>query len=140
MTDFATIDALRDRLAAATGAKPPADDKLGADLKAAALPAGHRALAGDPATELLTAIALCDAMGFERRVENDMVYVLGPHASETSEVSGFHVEDASEPQHALALCRGIVAELWLSHPGRAAHFEAQHAAPVEPPKRRSRRR
>lgn len=101
----------RDRLAAATGDPPPDDPMLGADLKTAL---GYE-IEGDPTHEILAAIELCEACGLqwvEVSSANDIQFVKHP---DHEQGSGFHIHIGNA---ALAMCRGIVAELWLAHPER----------------------
>lgn len=80
------LEKLRDRLAAATGDKPPRDAKLGAKLKTAL---GQADVEGDPTCDVLVAIELCDACGLKHLAQrNDMEFI--QHRGR-DEPSGFHI-------------------------------------------------
>lgn len=117
MPEFAVIDSFRDRLDRVSGAGGlNADPNIGSELKAALA----SDLDGDPASDVLTAVSLVDACGLDYRVENDVAYVV----REGYEPSGFVV--TGDGKDAIAICRALVAELWLAHPGREAHFANLH--------------
>lgn|SRR3990167_6208938 len=135
MIDFAKLNALRDRGGGFTVAEMA--DVL--DTK----------FTDDSTIDLGAAIKLASTLGLECTVirgnldadgdgkgDVEFVYVQHPKSNEPSSfpVSG-------DAEGAIAICRAIVAELWLNHPGRDAFFAALHAPKDDTsPVRRSNRR
>lgn len=130
------IENLRDRLAAATSDPPPGDPTLGGDV---ARLLGIR-LSGDPASSIAAAAQLCGALGLACVHEQDSLHpvmgrlervpadlVLVKH-ERTAEPSGHHIHDRNDRERAtaLALCRGVIAQIWLTHPGREQHYADLH--------------